>query len=273
MTGQSRMFRRHVVSSLLLGLSLSVAGCDSGSDKSDQTSDQQAAAAAAAANTAAGTVAAGTAKAWPPIPEGQAPHIDRSKALTANYYLVLDGSGSMMQSECSNDQLKMDVAEQAMKNFIGQIPADANVGLAVFDANGLSERVPLGADNRKQLRRAIDEVRADESTPLKSAITLAYGQLEVQAVKQLGYGEYHLVVVTDGQAQPDEEDPREIVDTVLRESPVVIHTVGFCIGNDHSLNQPGRTFYAAADSPEALQQGLSAVLAEAPSFDATTFQH
>jgi Mg-chelatase subunit ChlD len=270
MTGHSRMFRRRIVPGLLLALSLSVAGCDSGSDKSAPT-DEQAASAAAAAT--AGTVAAGTAKAWPPIPEGQAPHIDMKKALTANYYLVLDGSGSMMQSECSNDQLKMDVAEQAMENFIAQIPADANVGLAVFDANGLSERVPLAIDNRKQLKRAIEEVRADESTPLKSAITLGYQKLEAQGVSQLGYGEYHLVVVTDGQAQPDEEDPREIVDTVLRESPVVIHTVGFCIGDDHSLNQPGRTFYAAADSPEALQQGLSAVLAEAPSFDATTFQH
>ena len=270
MTGLSHLSRSGLVTGVLLGLSLTLASCGSGSDDSSQATDQAAAADAAAA---AGTVAAGTAKAWPAMPEGETPRIDMSKALTANYYLVLDGSGSMMQSECSNDQLKMDVAEQAMENFIAQVPKEAIIGLAVFDANGLSERVPLAVDNRRQLKRAIEEVRADESTPLRSAITLAYEKLEAQAVTQLGYGEYHLVVVTDGQAQPDDEDPRDIVDTVLRESPVVIHTVGFCIGETHSLNQSGRTFYAAADSPEALNQGLSAVLAESPSYDATSFQH
>ena len=268
----STNLRHYAAPGLLLGLSLAVAGCGSDSDNAGQ-GNTQANGQAAAADAPAGTVATGTAKAWPPIPEGQAPHIDMKNALAANYYLVLDGSGSMMQSECSNDQLKMDVAERAMENFIAQIPAQANIGLAVFDATGLSERVPLATNNRPQLRRALEDVRADDSTPLKSAITLAYQKLETQAVSQLGYGEYHLVVVTDGQAQPDDEDPRAIVDTVLSESPVVIHTVGFCIGEDHSLNQPGRTYYAAADSPEALQQGLSAVLAEAPSFDATTFQH
>jgi Mg-chelatase subunit ChlD len=264
----SNLRRRRAALSLSLAIALALAGCSSDS-QDEQKANEQAAAEAAAA----GTVAAGTARAWPPIPEGQAPHIDMGKALTSNYYLVLDGSGSMMQSECSNDQLKMDVAVQAMVQFIAKIPEQANVGLAVFDSTGLSERVPLAIGNRKQLRKALNEVRADDSTPLKSAITLAYQQLETQAVNQLGYGEYHLVVVTDGQAQPDDEDPREIVDTVLRESPVVIHTIGFCIGNDHSLNQPGRTFYAAADSPEALSQGLSEVLAEAPSFDASTFKN
>jgi hypothetical protein len=243
-----------------MGLALS--GCGNDSDQADHA-DQKAANDAAAAGP----------KNWPPMPKGESPHIDMGKALTANYYLILDGSGSMTETECSNDQPKMGIAIHAMEGFIAQIPEQANIGLAVFDSTGLSERVPLAAGNRKQLQQALEAVDADDSTPLRSAITLAYQQLEKQAVSQLGYGEYHLVVVTDGQAQPEDEDPREIVDTVLRESPVVIHTVGFCIGSDHALNQPGRTYYAAADSPEALQQGLSAVLAEAPSFDATTFQH
>lgn len=249
---------RHGAAIGTLGLLLAVSGCDSGSDndKPDPALTGDA-----------------PARAWPEMPEGETPRIDMKKALTANYYLVLDGSGSMMEVECSNGQLKMDVAVQAVQRFVAQIPEEANIGLAVFDSEGLSERVPLAADNRAQLRQALAAVDADQSTPLRSAITLAYQQIEKQAASQLGYGEYHLVVVTDGQAQPDDEDPRAIVDTVLRESPVVIHTVGFCIGNEHALNQPGRTFYAAAESPEDLQQGLSAVLAEAPSFDATTFQN
>lgn len=47
---------------------------------------------------------------------------------------------------------------------------------------------------------------------------------------------------------------------------MVLHTIGFCIGEKHSLNQPGRTLYRAADNPEQLRAGLADVLAEAPSF-------
>jgi hypothetical protein len=58
---------------------------------------------------------------------------------------------------------------------------------------------------------------------------------------------------------------------MLAETPIVVHTIGFCIGEDHVLNQPGRTFYLAADSREDLERGLDSVLAEAPSFDVAAF--
>ena len=258
------MNKRRATTYGLVTLLAIVAGCDSGTGNNANDG---------AADATSGSSAETEVRNWPRMPEGAAPRIDMDKAMTVNYYLVLDGSGSMMEVECSNQELKMDVAVKAVQRFIAQIPAEANIGLAVFDNNGLSERVPLAVGNRKQLREALQAVEADQSTPLRSAITLAYKQIETQAVIQSGYGEYHLVVITDGQAQPEDEDPRGIVDTLLRESPVVVHTVGFCIGDDHSLNQPGRTIYAAADSPEELQQGLSEVLAEAPSFDSTTFQN
>ena len=59
---------------------------------------------------------------------------------------------------------------------------------------------------------------------------------------------------------------------MLNESPVVLHTIGFCIGSRHSLNQAGRTIYKAADNPGALQQGLADVLAEAPQFSVQKFK-
>jgi hypothetical protein len=93
----------------------------------------------------------------------------------------------------------------------------------------------------------------------------------MRAAAQLGYGEYHLVVVTDGEANQG-EDPRAIVDVITRKSPIVVHTIGFCIGQNHSLNQPGKTVYRAADNPEDLERGLAEVLAEAPSFDAQSFK-
>jgi hypothetical protein len=60
---------------------------------------------------------------------------------------------------------------------------------------------------------------------------------------------------------------------MLAESPVVLHTIGFCIGEAHALNQPGRTYYRAADDPGALRRGLDEVLAESPVFDLTEFHN
>jgi Mg-chelatase subunit ChlD len=263
----------HRCTPLALALLLALGGCG-GSNDSSSDADTQAAADApvdAAAGMAQPEGASGPT--WPPLPEGEAPRIDMSRALADNYYLVLDGSGSMLEVECSGRREKIYVAVDAIKHFIKQIPDEANIGLAVFDDDGLTERVPLGTGNRRQLARALDTVHAAGDTPLRSSIALAYGKIEGKAATQLGYGEYHLVVVTDGQPDPESEDPRDVVDQILAESPVVVHTVGFCLGEDHALNQPGRTYYAAADSPAELQKGLNAVLAEAPSFDTSSFEH
>jgi uncharacterized protein YegL len=207
---------------------------------------------------------------WPPLEDSS---VATAPDLTAsNYYIVLDGSGSMRNSRCSGDASKIDVALSALQRFVATVPAGANLGLAVFDSHGLGERVPLGTDNRTAFDSALSAIKARGGTPLRSSIQLAYDQLTIQAQRQLGYGEYHLVVVTDGRPDPEEEDPTDVVDRIIDQSPVVVHTIGFCLGEDHVLNQPGRTLYMAADSPEQLDQGLASVLAEAPSFDAANFE-
>lgn len=211
------------------------------------------------------------ANAWPPL-DGNSPP-PASDLTASNYYIVLDGSGSMAQTKCAGGSTKMKVALAALDRFVGTVPAEANLGMAVFDRRDLSERVPLATNNRQAFASALRQVRPSGSTPLRSSIGLGYEQLTQQAKRQLGYGEYHLVVVTDGNPDPDSEDPADVVQSILTASPVVVHTIGFCIGTDHVLNQPGRTLYMAADSPEQLDQGLAAVLAEAPSFDAASFEN
>src|SRR5262245_5012445 len=66
-----------------------------------------------------------------------------------NYYLVLDGSGSMNSDECGDGRPKIEVAVEAVKAFVGTVPEDANLGLTVFDTAGIGERVPLGSGNRE----------------------------------------------------------------------------------------------------------------------------
>jgi Ca-activated chloride channel family protein len=207
---------------------------------------------------------------WPPLAEGgNAPTV--AALATANYYVVLDGSGSMMSKECGGGTSRIKAAVEATKQFFATAPADANVGLAAFDRRTISERVPLGTGNRDALNAALQDIDAGSATPLLTAIKIGYEKLTMQARLQLGYGEYHLVVVTDGEPDPRSEDPSPIVERILTESPVVLHTVGFCIDADHVLNQPNRMYYASATSPQQLEKSLQAVLAEAPAFNATNF--
>ena len=188
-----------------------------------------------------------------------------------NYYLVMDGSGSMNSDECGDGRPKIEVAVEAVKAFVDTVPAEANLGLTVFDSMGIGERVALGSGNRAEVVQQLDAIMAENSTPLRSSITIGYEALTAQAKAQLGYGEYHLVVVTDGYAEPAEEDPGEIVQTILQQSPVVLHVIGFCIGEEHVLNQPGRTLYTAANNTAQLREGLASVLAESPDFSVADF--
>lgn len=176
-----------------------------------------------------------------------------------NFAVVIDGSGSMAGS-------KMEQAKASVTEFLKAVPPDDNLGLVTFDSHGIVERVPLGVNNRPVFNDIVLKMSAGGGTPLKSSIEYAVKSLREQAQKQQGYGEYHLLVVTDGEANPG-EDPTDVVNKTLMFSPIVIHVIGFNIGLNHSLNQPGRTDYKTAANANELVAGMKAVLAESPSFD------
>jgi len=205
---------------------------------------------------------------WPIIEQANSTQIAAS-LLTQNYYLVIDGSGSMDDAGCSDGRKKIDVAKEAVNQFIDNIPKDANVGLLVFDDLGIGERVALGV-NHDEVKKQVQNISANGGTPLLEAMTRAYKSITQQAQQQLGYGEYHMVVVTDGEANSG-QDPSKIVDLMLRKSPITLHTIGFCIGDGHSLNVPGLTDYRAANNPDELLAGLQSVLAESAEYPADKF--
>jgi prepilin-type N-terminal cleavage/methylation domain-containing protein len=207
---------------------------------------------------------------WPPIDNAVAP-TQAEAMLRKNYYVILDGSGSMRDQGCSGDVSKFASAVGALNDFFAGVPPDANVGLLIFDEIGFSERVPLGTGNRAQLQSQLGLARPGGGTPLSSAIEQGYKSLTRQASQQLGYGEYHMVVVTDGEASKG-YDPTPFVNSILDDTAIVIRTLGYCIGTGHSLNQPGRTLYSAVDDAQSLTRELRAVLAEAETFDVSQFK-
>ena len=209
--------------------------------------------------------------AWPPAGKSDAGTVLADSLTMKNFVLILDGSGSMAKQGCSGERSKHEVAREAVIDWADSVPENANLGLIVFDRNGFSTRLPLGLANRPQFRDEVLKVVPDYKTPLTLALDTAYDMLTEQGRKQLGSGDYTVVIVTDGAAD-DINSLGNSVNTVLANSPVMIHTIGFCISADHSLNRTGRTTYVAANNPAELRKGLQEVLAESETFDIDGFK-
>jgi Ca-activated chloride channel family protein len=212
---------------------------------------------------------AGKTGAWPYITADQ-PVGTLAENLTArNFLLIFDGSGSMRESECAGGSRKIDVAKRAVTAWSKSVPAEANLGLYAFHNQGILT-LPLASGNRDTFMQTVNRIEAGGSTPLAEALQYAYRTFTEQGRRQLGYGEYTIVVVTDGIANSINL-LHSAVDMILSRTPINIYSIGFCIGERHSLNQPGRTLYKSAGNPEQLQEGLREVLAESESFDEREF--
>jgi Ca-activated chloride channel homolog len=194
-------------------------------------------------------------------------------SLTRNFYFIFDGSGSMSEAlnkQCQGDKRfgsRLEGAKWAVEQFIPLVPPDVNLGLWVFDANGNSERLALGPESRARFLTAVQKVKAGGRTPLTESIEQGVNRLVQQRDKQLGYGEFRLIVVTDGQAT---ERPLPHAVAYARERRIPIYTIGLCIGAQHELRKYSVS-YRAADSIEALRRGLEETLAETNVFDLQAF--
>lgn len=192
---------------------------------------------------------------------------------TRNLYFVFDGSGSMADPLRHHTgkgprSTKIVGAKAAVVEFVQALPADVNLGLFVFDAHGPREVVPLGPDNRKQFLAAIQAVHAKAGTPLGESIVAATEALARQYKRQLGYGEFRTIVVTDGISN----GKISLADAANRAASYgfPIYTIGLDVAQNHELRNYSVKYYAA-DSFEELRRGLTDAAAESEVFDAQEF--
>lgn len=191
--------------------------------------------------------------------------------LQKNLYIIFDGSGSMGIKKCSGNQRKIDVAKEALITFLKTVPNDYNVGLYVFDKKGSREVVPISRLNKELLIATTEKIRNGGSTPLCASIERAKEALLKQKEKQLSYGEYTMLIVTDGEANQVSRLP-SIVKPVT-DSGITIQVIGFCLGKTHSLKFMVNK-YREANSPEELKAALKNVLGEANEFtDMSSFEY
>lgn len=191
--------------------------------------------------------------------------------LTRNFYFIFDQSGSMGES-CSN-QRKIDGAKQAITKFMQGVPSDVNIALMSIGCtnNGeICEWLPLSIANdsyKEKFNDYIMDMEPSQGTPLVSAIKIAVDRIVEQKKKQLGYGDYRIIVITDGQATDgDIEDAA----TYAIQYTIGIYTIGLCIDSSHPLYQYSVMYYDADDYTK-LQKALESVTAETEMFDASIY--
>lgn len=190
--------------------------------------------------------------------------VESQVSFRRNFYFVLDDSGSMSERVQAGGEKqfenKMEAAKWAMKESLKSIPADANLGLALLNGG---EVVPLGTDNREQFLKAVDDASPNGSTPLGRSIKDGVEKLVVQYQKQMGYGEFRLIVVTDGESTDSLNWGLSALAKYDYVTPM--YTIGFGVAQEHSL-APHSVSYQTANSASELRKGLEEAASELPDF-------
>ena len=179
-----------------------------------------------------------------------------------NIVVILDASGSM-QDKFSGDRTKskMEAAKVALQEVLSKIPDDTHIGLLVFSgANIRNEWIyPLGPKDTQKLTAAIHLPQPGGNTPLGKYIRIGANRLLEQREKQYNYGNYRLLVVTDGEAS-DADKVKHYTPEILNRQ-IRVDVIGVDMKTDHMLANVVDS-YRKADNPGELVAAVSQILAE-----------
>ena len=187
----------------------------------------------------------------------------------SNYYFLFDMSGSM-NDKCSGER-KIDGAKEAVTRFMKNIPENVNIGLMVFGtrtADGYEEALPLGPANKERFLDIINSLHPTSQTPLGEALTAGVGRIVDQYKKQLGYGIYRIIIITDGEQTGI--DLKEPCRYLSQHGFIGLYSIGLCMKNSHTLKKYSLS-YRDANNYEELEQALVEATAETDIFDANLF--
>lgn len=181
---------------------------------------------------------------------------------TENIIIILDASGSMKENfRGDQSKSKMDAAKEALKTVLAKVPDNTHIGLLVFSGSNVQNDwvYPLGPKNTEQMLAAIDLPLPGGGTPLGKYMRIGANRLLEQREKQYNYGNYRLLIVTDGVAQDEEKVAQytpEILDKQIR-----VDVIGVDMQTDHLLAKDADS-YRRADNPGELVAAVTQILAE-----------
>ncbi|MCE3014501.1 MAG: VWA domain-containing protein [Pirellula sp.] len=179
--------------------------------------------------------------------------------------VLLDDSGSMkteMRTNSGNEP-RMSVAKTALTRVVGQLPAGTKFGLLLMNGARTSQGwlIPLASLDRASALARIDQVRAEGGTPLGQSMKTAMDELLALRSK-VPYGDYRLLVVTDGEATDKELLDRYLPDMISR--GIVVDVIGVDMRSEHSLAKRTHSYRKANDAA-SFEKALTEIFAESSS--------
>lgn len=189
-----------------------------------------------------------------------------------NIVIVLDNSGSMDGD--FHGQTRMDAAKNALQLVIRQLPDSTNIGLVTINPVNFSDGTttnwiyPISKIDKDKLSNYIKVLYSNGGTPLGAYIKVGADAL-LELRKKQKYGNYRLIVVTDGEAG-DSQLLEKYVPDVMRRG-IRFDVIGVALSN-HTLSKKV-TSYRSADDQQSLVQAVKEVLAETPKTDGNSEEY
>jgi hypothetical protein len=178
-----------------------------------------------------------------------------------NVVIVFDDSGSMNTGLRSNPSVsRMDAAKTALTSVVQQLPADTKLGLVCLNGGWQPDQwlIPLAPLNRDLALQKISQLGPTGGTPLGGCMKAGADGLLALREKE-HYGNYRLLIVTDGEANDSNLVEAYLPDILTR--GVQVDAIGVDMASDHSLATKVHN-YRRGDDPNQLQQAIAATFAE-----------
>ncbi|TWD80865.1 Ca-activated chloride channel family protein [Kribbella amoyensis] len=179
--------------------------------------------------------------------------------------VVLDSSGSMTARDVGGKGTRMDAAKRAVGSMVDGLPAQAQVGLAIYGAGTGSSgaekaagcrdvRVvrPVTTVDKAALKRAVSATKASGYTPIGQALRTAAAQLPKE-------GQRSIVLVSDGEDTCAPPQPCEVAKELSKQGvDLHVHTIGFRVDANARAQlaciaqNTGGTYHDATDADSLL---------------------
>ena len=171
--------------------------------------------------------------------------------------VILDNSGSMAE-RMPGGGTRMDAAKRSLQTVLDRTPPDAQVGVLLLNPPRIGQDwlFEIGPVDPAATQQAIQRVEAGGPTPLGGAMKVGADAL-LRAREANHYGDYKLLVVSDGEATDGNLTQRYLPEVQAR--GVLVDVIGVSMAQQHSLATRANTYRNATD-PASLEQAISAVV-------------
>lgn len=188
-----------------------------------------------------------------------------------NIQILFDASGSMAEEVEGKE--KMDIAKEAVQDFVSEMPETANISLRVYGHEGSNQQedkeescagteevYPLSPYEEEAFTDALEQFEPTGYTPLAASIEASQEDLEGEDGEDV---ENMVYVVSDGEETCGGDPVQAAEDLNESDMEALVNIIGFDVGSDEqeallNIADAGEGEYFSADSEDQLREVFDA---------------